>query len=85
MPGLACRFESCRRPILGPEAHKRVEVHRVDGEPVAFGPGMPAGTVDDADGPLVGVYHGVCYWRLVKRERLAAMSADPSGRSAMEG
>lgn len=80
MPGLVCRFVACRRPILAPEASKRVEVHRVDKALVAFGRGLEAGPVESATGPLVDVYHGVCFWRLTKRARLAAQAADPSGQ-----
>jgi hypothetical protein len=80
MPGMVCRFESCGKPILAPESGKRVEVHRVDGELVPFGRGMRAGPVEAATGQLVDIYHGVCFWRLTKRARLAARSADPSGQ-----
>jgi hypothetical protein len=84
--GLICAFEACRKPVAAPEEGKKVEVHRVGGELVPFGPGMEAGTVAQATGPLVRVYHGVCYWRLVKRERLlAARVADPSGQTSHAG
>lgn len=86
MPGgLVCHFPACRRSILSPEAALRVEVHRVGGKLVAFGRGMEAGLLDQAQGPLVRTYHGVCWWRQVKRDRLAAaLLADPPGHPAGE-
>lgn len=78
--GLLCAFDPCRRPVTPAEDGKRVEVHRVAGQLVPFGPGLDAGTVEDATGPLVRIYHGVCYWRLDKRRRISAVrSADQSG------
>jgi hypothetical protein len=82
--GMICAFGPCGRPVTGPEDAKSVEVHRVGEELVPFGPGLQAGTVLRAEGPLVSIYHGACYWRHVKRLRLrAARSADPAGQPAM--
>jgi hypothetical protein len=81
--GMICAFEPCRKPVTGPEEGKSIEVHRVGDGLVPFGPGMEAGTVAQAEGPLKFIYHGVCYWRWVKRERLlASRSADQTGRLA---
>jgi len=79
--GMICAFGPCGRPVTGPEDAKSIEVHRVGTELVPFGPGLAAGTVAQAEGPLKLIYHGACYWRHVKRQRLRP--ADPAGQPAM--
>jgi hypothetical protein len=77
--GLICEFEACRKPVIGPDFGKRIEVHRIGGQPVAFGEGMPAGRLDAADGPLLAVYHSKHWYASLKRDMmLAARDADRS-------
>lgn len=79
MSGLICAFEACRRPAA---AGLRVEVRLVEGREQPFGPGIRGYPLEDADGPLVSVYHTRCWWAQVKRVRLLrARAADPSGQS----
>lgn len=81
--GMICAYDPCRKPVTGPEEAKSIEVHRVGTELVPFGPGMKAGIVAQAEGPLKLIYHGVCYWRQAKRQRMQdARSADQTGHPA---
>lgn len=79
MSGLVCAFAPCRRQVTG---DVRIELHRVGDAEVAFGPGIRGFPLEDADGPLVDVYHTRCWWAQVKRVRLLrARAADPAGYS----
>jgi hypothetical protein len=85
-----CWFTSCRRPISRAEEGKRAEWHRVGGEELVFGEGMPDGTLAEASGPLIKTSHGKCYFAQHHRGQLesgaiawrqvldAARSEDPA-------
>lgn len=72
MSGLVCAFEACRRTIGRAELGKRAEVHRVAGEERVYGEGMPDGSLAEAGGPLVRVYHGKCWFAQHHRTQLSS-------------
>lgn len=82
MNGLVCFHDDCRRPIGRGEMDKRVEWHQLGGQIRIFGQGAPDGPLAAADGPLVKVAHGKCYFADLKRRTRGLPSlADPPAQA----